>query len=256
MKASSALIVLTFILSINASAQNILQVNSSEGLTNDTIVVPLSIINQESFISFQCDILLPDGFNYIPGSVSLTSRSVDHVVNVTSIGNNTIRMLSYSLNNTAFLLDTGIVANFSLSTPSMEGNYVIGLENAIIGNGQSENILDSIVNGQINLSPISVQENRIPENKVNCFPNPFTENITINLDVDNSQVAQLRILDLGGKSLSKHDLQIKSSGINSFVFDKHKLLGNNPPNGIYLLCFSFQDKNQSYSIVKEIQFKK
>lgn len=243
-----------FVLTPASYAQNIMQVDDADGSINSNVTVSLSIQNDEEFISFQCDLLLPDGFKYVAGSISLTPRSVDHVVNVTNIENNIIRILSYSLNNTAFLLDSGVVARVGLSTPETEGDYSIGIENGIIGNVQSVNILDSLINGVINLGPIGIGENNILENKINCFPNPFKENLTIHFDIGNPELINLLVFDVNGTLLSNHNLN--SVGIDDLTIDSKSLLGMNASNGTYILHFSLQDKNQIYSIVKKIQLKK
>lgn len=254
---SILLIVLTiFVLAPSSYAQNIMQVDDANGTVNNNVTISLSVQNDEEFISFQCDVVLPDGFNYIPGSVSLTPRSVDHVVNVTNIEDNTIRILSYSLNNTTFLLDSGVVARFNLSTPSTEGDYFVGIENGIIGNAQSVNILDSLVDGEITLGPIGVAEINVLEDKIKCFPNPFNETLTIQLDVDYPQPVKLQVFDIRGVQLSEHDLQVNNTGINIFSIDIQSLLGSNPPSGTYLLHFNFLDKNHIFSIEKKIQLKK
>ena len=255
LKSILMLFLLAFILT-PTSAQNTMQIDNVQGVINSTVTVPISITNDEEFISFQCDVLLPDGFNYVPGSITLTPRSTDHVVNVTNIEDNTIRILSYSLNNSVFLLDSGVVAKFSLSTPSTEGDYVVGIENGIIGNAQSINVLDSLVVGEISLVPIGVTENNLLQNKINCFPIPFKENLTIQIDVDDPQAIKLLVFDVRGTLLSNHNLEVISTGINNFSFNTYSLLGSNPTNGTYILHFSIQNKDQVYSFVKNIQFKK
>lgn len=247
------LFLLAFIITTTINAQNIMQINNAWGAINSTIIVPISITNDEEFISFQCDVLLPDGFSYVPGSISLSSRSVDHVVNVTNIENNSIRILSYSLNNTAFLLDSGSVAQFSLSTPSIVGDYIVGINNGIIGNAESVNILDSLKSGEIILTPIGITEDDLPENKIKCFPNPFNENLTIQFDTDSPKQVDVQVFDLKGTPLSYHKLILNNIGINSISFGTHSLLGDKPPNGIYFIHFDFHNGNQAYSIVKKIQ---
>jgi len=255
LKSILMLFLLAFILT-PTSAQNTMQIDNVQGVINSTVTVPISITNDEEFISFQCDVLLPDGFNYVPGSITLTPRSTDHVVNVTNIEDNTIRILSYSLNNSVFLLDSGVVAKFNLSTPSTEGDYVVGIENGIIGNAQSINVLDSLVVGEISLVPIGVTENNLLQNKINCFPIPFKENLTIQIDVDDPQSIKLLVFDIKGTLLSNHNLEVISTGINNFSFNTYSLLGSNPTNGTYILHFSIQNKDQIYSTVENIQFKK
>jgi len=237
-------------------AQNIMQIRNAEGAVNSNITISLSIQNDEEFISFQCDIVLPDGFNYIPGGVSLSPRSVDHVVNVTNIENNTIRILSYSLNNTAFLLDSGVVARVVIATPANEGNYVIGLENGIIGNALSVNIIDDVNNGEVTLGPIGIMEIDVLDDKINCYPNPFNDIITIQLDKGLTQPIKLQIFNVIGLQLSDHELNIDNPKKNTLRFDKQSLFGSKPSDGTYLFQFIVQDKDQIYSIVKKIQLNK
>ena len=250
------LILCLLALSVVISAQNIMQIKNAQGVINSSVVIPISITNDEGFISFQCDVLLPDDFTYIPNSITLTPRSVDHVVNVTNIENNTIRILSYSLNNTAFLADSGDVATIGLTTPQYEGEFTIGINNGIIGNSESVNILDSIVNGDIAIGPIGINENNFEEDKIQCFPNPFTDIVTIQINSDNIQALKLQVFDVKGVLLSTHDVKINENESNSFSLNIHSLLGNNASNGSYFIHFAFNDGNQEYSSVKMIQFKK
>ncbi len=233
-----------------------MQINNVHGVVNNTVTVPISITNDEEFISFQCDIVLPGGFNYISGSITLTSRSVDHVVNVTNIGNNTIRLLSYSLNNTPYLQDTGIVANFSLITPSTEGDYIININNGIIGNAESVNIIDNTLAGEINLAPIGVSENRILESEIQCFPFPFSKTITIQFDANYYQQIIMHVYNMRGALLNNHKLNVDKLRINNFTVDAQVLLGNKLDNGLYFIHFDIQHGGQAYSIVKKIQYKK
>ena len=245
-----------FVLISPAFSQNIMQINNAMGEINDTVSVELSVANNQEFISFQCDVLLPDGFNYIPGSISLSSRSVDHVVNVTNIENNTIRILSYSLNNTAFLSDSGTVAKLNLTTPSSTGDYAVDIKNAIIGNSESVNILDSVIAGKIKLSPIGISKYKLPETKIICYPNPFSKKLSIKIDAQKSQMVHLYAFDINGRPLSNHNFQISDDGINTISFTKNELLGNTPSSGIYLLYYLFTDEKKSHSVIKEIQYNK
>jgi len=255
LKSILLLFILAFIFT-TTTAQNIMQIKNAQGVVNSNIDIPISIANDEEFISFQCDVLLPDGFTYIPNSITLTSRSVDHVVNVTNIENNIIRILSYSLNNTAFLADSGDVATIGLTTPQNEGDYIVGINNGIIGNPESVNILDSIVNGEITLGPIGINENNFEEDKIQCFPNPIIDIVTIQINSDNIQALKLQVFDVKGVLISTHDVDIVENEPNSFCFSTNHLLGNNPSNGSYFIHFVFGDGNQQYSTVKMIQLKK
>lgn len=250
------LTMIVFIFTIQLNAQNILQIDNTQGVINDTIVVSLSINNSEEFVSFQCDIQLPDDFNYIQGSLSLSPRAVNHIINVTNPGNNIIRIFSYSPDNTPFLLDSGTIVNLQLLTPSIAGNYILELKNGIIGNAQSVNILDSMINGTIYLNSVGLQEINISGNKINCFPNPFKESLNIQLNLDQSQNIILKVFDIRGRLLSSCNRGFTLEGINDLVFNAQELFGSKPTNGIYFIQIDTQFKNKKYSIVKKIQYEK
>jgi len=249
-----SIVLMLILISTNISAQNIMQIKNAQGVINSNVVLPILIANDEEFISFQCDVLLPDGFTYVPNSITLTARSVDHVVNVTNIENNTIRVLSYSLNNTAFLADSGNVAIIGLTTPQNEGDFTIGINNGIIGNAESINILDSVVYGNITIGPIGINENDFDDNRINCFPNPFSYSITIQMDVDYPQLVNLCVYNINGRLVSIHNVYANKAGLNNFDFNSQILLGVNPSPGTYIILFNFMDIASDYKIVKKIKF--
>ncbi len=251
----SILLVVLLAFTSTTSAQNTMQINNAQGFINDTLIVSLSITNDEEFISLQCDVLLPEGFTYVPGSTTLSSRAVDHVISATNTGNNSIRILSYSLNNTPFLSDSGLIAQFSLSTPSTAGDYMLELNNGIIGNAASVNILDSLIAGEVNLTPIGFSENKPLQDKIICFPNPFSENLCIQFNVDVPKTVNMQVFDVKGRFLSERNLELNNTGTFNLNFNKHDLLGNNPAHGTYFIHFGFQQGNQNHSTVKKIHFK-
>ncbi len=256
LKAIFLLFIFTFVCYIGIQAQNFMHIKNVNGKINDQVLIPFSISNQEEFISFQCDIQLPDGFSYIDGSISLSARSVDHVVSVTNIENNRIRIFSYSMNNTPFLLDSGMVVDFRLNTPSNAGQYTIKINNGIIGNSESANILDSVVSGEVSLGPAGILDHKINEQKITCFPNPFDENMTIQLAENHFETVNMQVFDMNGKLLSSHLLAPKLINKNIFTFNTIDLLGINSLSTTYFLHFSFSKENRNYSIVKKIQLKK
>ncbi|MGB4205061.1 MAG: carboxypeptidase-like regulatory domain-containing protein, partial [Bacteroidales bacterium] len=78
-------------------------------IAGDDILVELEINNEEPFITFQADILLPDGFGYIEGSAQLNpERITDHSISAHVLPEtNILRCLAFSLTNDSFIGNSG-----------------------------------------------------------------------------------------------------------------------------------------------------
>ncbi len=247
------LLVVAIVMANAIFSQNTIQINNTYGSLEDTVQVSVSIANSDEFVSFQFDVFLPEGFSYVSGSAQLSSRNVDHVVSITHLDGNAIRVLSYSLNNTPFMLNEGSVVSFCLGTPTQKGDYLIELDNGIIGNHESENILNSLVGGVINLSPTSFEGNKEKNDGVICYPNPFSEDLTVRILSDHFQQADMQVFDLKGVLMSTHQLELEEYQMNQFLFNSNELLGENPSEEIYLIHFIVSG---SKHVVKKVQFQK
>ena len=181
-------------------SQNIMQINDTSAYTNDTVVLTVEIMNEVPFISFQFDVIMPENFNYIPNTTVLTNRSLDHIVNVTEISDHHLRILSYSLNNSTFLGNSGPVTKFSLKTGNPEGIFDMQLQQVIIGDSLSQNIVDSIINGTVTIYLSDIKHLVNPVNNVLMYPNPCNDilNITFQLQ-EKAEVLLERYNILSGK---------------------------------------------------------
>jgi len=109
-------------------------IHDASSLAGEDILVDTEIINTGfEFVSFQVDIILPEGFGYVQGSAFLNpERKADHIVNASILpGTNTLRMIAFTLTNAAFIGESGIIASFTLTTPEVPGNYQLLIESFI-----------------------------------------------------------------------------------------------------------------------------
>lgn len=130
-------------------AQTIAWIDSLVVQTGDTAQLSFNISNNEPFVSFQYDLELPAGFQFITGSEELSPRANNHSLTVIQQGDSGIRFLAFSMSNSAFSDTTGPVLYFKLLCPENTGCFDLPLSGLIIGNTQSQNILDSSYNGYI-----------------------------------------------------------------------------------------------------------
>ncbi len=244
------------ILQITVVAQNILYVKNTEGTVNKECAISLGIDNSESFISFQCDVVLPEGFSYVSESIALSNRSTDHVISATNVSNDTLRILSYSLNNAQFLGDTGVIATFKVTTPNEVGDYLIRLKNGIIGDDESTNIIDSLVNGNVVLKPLGINNPEKPDIDINVYPNPFGRVLNIRINKQDINWIEINTYSANGTLIRHLRKTSNQNGAFSIQFNPDELLGRTATNGVYYIHFQYKKRNKIYSMVKKIIYKK
>lgn len=144
------------VLSASSFIPNIMRVDTSEFIRNDTAWLEISIENHEDFVGFQCDLSYPADFMYL-GNVELTERAGDHTISATEKDGNVIGLFSYSFSQTTFDGEDSAVVLLEFAAPSDTGNYDFTLSDVIIANAASENIMSSYEDG------IATVENSAPQ---------------------------------------------------------------------------------------------
>ncbi len=145
---------------LESTASNIMSFLPVEAEAGEDIIIELQISNEDSFVAFQLDVPLPAGFSLIPGSVQLeTSRITDHLIQSNILpGTDILRIISFSLSNSAYTGNSGTIATFALASPEIPGTYSLPIQNAIMGDIQGNNILSGVVNGSITLTGDPIPE--------------------------------------------------------------------------------------------------
>jgi hypothetical protein len=147
------------------SGENIMKLDSLEAFPASVITVLIHVENDDPFVSFQLDIPIPEGFNYIENSVQLNpDRKVNHSVAANVLANGRLRILSYSMTNSPFIGNNGAVAWFELSTPAEAGEYLLELLNTTIGSSNNQNIITGTIDGLVILmNPLVIQAGAQPQ---------------------------------------------------------------------------------------------
>lgn len=229
-------------------SQNTMQIDDREGVVNSTLQLSISVNNNQEFVSFQCDIVLPEDFTIIDYSWELTSRSPDHVLNVTNIGNNSFRLLSYSLSNSPFSGDSGSVVLFIVNTAKTIGSYPVSVNNAILGNINSENIIDTTYSGEITLQLTGTNVNTYNDEIV-IYPNPASELVKIHINKPQALTEYLEIYDLSGKLIKNHIPYSNYNALNEMCLSTSELLGKGFIEGYYIFKFIYPDKRSIQKMV-------
>ena len=97
------LLALTLMFSVSSRSQsNIISIIGGYVAQSDTLHVSLCADNDDPFVSFQCDVKIPEGMLYVEESASVSNRAADHSISVANPTDNTLRLFAYSLNNSSF----------------------------------------------------------------------------------------------------------------------------------------------------------
>ena len=131
---------------------NEIYVGNNSGNLGSNILIPVSINNMDSFTSFQLDITIPSGVEYVQNSVALSGREEDHSISAAVINPNTLRVISYSPNNLNFNSTSGEVFSFSLLPVSNSGYHPLDISNSIISNLDLGDVISDVYSGYITIN--------------------------------------------------------------------------------------------------------
>jgi len=203
---------LCFGYALEIRGDNLMQIGVYQSEMNDTLNLELEIVNSEPFISFQCDLLIPSNFLFISSSAALTDRATDHLLIESGFGPNRIRVFSYSNSNSQFLGNEGAVFSFKIYTGTITGGFMVEIAEAIIGNAQSQNILNDVSNGSVMIASSGINHNSTNLGNVRFFPNPFQDVLYIEAHITEPVDVMLNIYKMDGTNINKVDIGILSPG--------------------------------------------
>jgi len=217
---------------------------------NDTVVVSVEITNSKQFISFQFDLQIPDKVSFIGYSLQLSTRSTNHVAIGNLVGNNIVRVLAYSPNNSAFLGSSGKVLSLKLAIGNTRGEFPLALSNAIIGDSLSTNILTGVQNGLLSVYPLGINEN-LKSNPIlnfNVIPNPVRENSVIEFSLKYASAIEVCLHDILGRQVFRKYLGEFSEG-NHLVNLPAQICSSLMPGTMYQLGIEACTQKKEHSIV-------
>ncbi len=141
-----------------ATGDNIMRINDRDGEAGSLLEIELEIVNEDPFIRFQADILLPDGFGFEKGSAILNSeRAEDHFLTERFVPEtNTIQLEALSLDFELFKGNEGPVVFFSVQAPDQVGDFIITLTDASITSVDFEESLTGTFDGTITLGVLEI----------------------------------------------------------------------------------------------------
>lgn len=133
----------------------VLKLQDVSGAPGETVTVNIEVTNQTPVIAFQLDVPLPEGFTYVPNSISLASeRKADHLIQANVLEESKVlRILAFSLSNKNLNGNKGVVGSFKIKIPEKSsGSHILSVENAIVADVAAKNLLTGTVNGKLKIT--------------------------------------------------------------------------------------------------------
>jgi hypothetical protein len=160
----------------NPYSVNELHVSNVEGYSDSIVSIDLSINNMDTLVGFQTKFILPHTLEYVSGSFSLSSRTINHVC-LSGISGDTLTLLVYSPNNTPLGSSSGVVANFRLKLIGSSGYYPLQPINTVLSNRNGINVLSDAYSGSVSIrspyiycnSSIDMGTSSVTENSIYSY---------------------------------------------------------------------------------------
>ncbi len=171
-------------------AVNELHVENASGIADSTVTIPLRVNNMDAITGFQFEFDLPEQLQYVDGSFALSNRKGDHQLVVTH-NNGKLRAIAYSMGNTAFSGNDGVIATFDVLL-SGRNSVNLGATKAVLTanyKGEDMDVLSAKYSGRITI--YSPQLNA--PTTLNMGATPITEVAQGTVLVRNRGSAPLRI---------------------------------------------------------------
>ncbi|MCM1293774.1 MAG: DUF1573 domain-containing protein [Bacteroides sp.] len=119
-------------------AINYLQVVGESGENGSEVTIALEVSNMDDITGFTFEFEMPKELKYVEGSAVLSSRKADHQLSA-ALNGNTLHLTAYSLTDTPFSGDNGVIAEFKAV---LSGRYGVNL-------AASKTVLSAVIDGEI-----------------------------------------------------------------------------------------------------------
>ena len=154
----SASCVVTVTEPVVPQGDNVFVINDLETMHGDVVVIPVALINSQTFAAFQTDVFLPEGFSIVTDeddeylvtpSERLTS---DHVLMTSDANNGSVRVLCYTPNALPIDGSEGELFYITIQVPNdAEGTYTIALRNSLLTTTEYQEISIPDAEGQMEI---------------------------------------------------------------------------------------------------------
>ena len=171
---------LILLISFSAAAQNTFSISSESEEVGNNFTLDISLTNSTDITAFQLDLSHNENAYQLSSYSALNTRAENHSLTVSTVDNNTIRVLVYSASNEVISTGSGTVLSLTFSSENEPGTYNLLMSDIVLSDQNGESISVSATSGSVtllgpryNLTTTEVNFGEIP---INSSP---TQSVTI-----------------------------------------------------------------------------
>ena len=142
------LIILT---SFSAAAQNTFSISSESEQVGNSFTLNIGLANSTEVTAFQFDLSHNENAYQLSSGSALTTRAENHTLTVSTVDDNTIRVLVYSASNEVINTGNGIVLSLTFSSENEPGTYNLSMSDIVLSDQNGASVSSSATSGSVTL---------------------------------------------------------------------------------------------------------
>jgi len=242
-KIGLTILLLNCLIAMQLQAGNTLTIVPYQVLPNTEFVVQLVAENTAPFVAFQVDIPVPTGFKYMEGSAVLNATRISgHALSASLLAGNILRLIGYSVGNTAFLGNSGTLVSFALKSGPVPATFALALNQPLLGDSQSNNTLTGSTNGSVTvlapdilLSTSALNYGRVPlgssVEQTFLITNTGNSDLTITaLNFNDPQFTTTNAVNFTISSNSSQNITVKFTPVSKGTLTRQLQISSNDPD--------------------------
>lgn len=142
----------TITLKAQPFAVNELHVQPASGISDEEVTVSMTMNNMDAISGYQVEFTLPEQFEYVENSFTLSSRKQDHQA-IASLNGSTLRIIVYSPTDKPLTGDDGEIGSFRLKLVGRYGTTLTPSKTVLSAtiNNKVENVVSEVYGGYITI---------------------------------------------------------------------------------------------------------
>ena len=145
------ILLLVLVISFSTIAQNTFSISSESVEVGDNFTLDIDLANSTEVTAFQFDLSHNENAYELTSGGALTTRAENHTLSVSTVDENTIRVLVYSTSNDVISAGNGTVLSLTFSSENEPNTYNLSISNIVLSDQNGESVSVDSTNGSVTL---------------------------------------------------------------------------------------------------------
>ncbi|MDC3366450.1 choice-of-anchor D domain-containing protein, partial [Flavobacteriaceae bacterium] len=145
------ILLLVLVISFSTIAQNTFSISSESVEVGDNFTLDIDLANSIEVTAFQFDLSHNENAYELTLGSALSTRAENHTLSVSTVDENTIRVLVYSTSNDVISAGNGTVLSLTFSSENEPNTYNLSISNIVLSDQNGESVSVDSTNGSVTL---------------------------------------------------------------------------------------------------------